>query len=105
MEVVNIDEVIPKDKEFILGGIKYKLPGSLPVKRMLELMRFGQRIDKDENDSEAFEGSIDIISGIVAAKNKDADMNVFVDNMTAEAFAKITEIMYTQDKEEDKQKN
>jgi len=50
MEVVNIDEVIPKDKEFTLAGKTYKLPGSLPVRRMLELMRFSQRLEKDETD-------------------------------------------------------
>lgn len=105
MEVVNIDEVIPKDKEFTLAGKTYKLPGSLPVRRMLELMRFSQRLEKDETDVEAFEGSINTVASIVAIKNKGMDMDAFLDAMTIEAYKSITEIMYTQDKEEDKQKN
>ena len=105
MKIVNIDEILPQDKTFILGHKTYILPGSVPVRRMLNLMRFSQRLTTDNNDADAFEGAVNEVAAIVAIKTPDFDRESLLDAMTPEAYQKIVEILYTQDKPEDEQKN
>lgn len=105
MKIANIDEVLPQDKQFILGGKTYTLPGSVPVRRMLELMRYSQRLAKDTNDAEAFEGAVNTVVSIIAIKNKDVDRDDMLDQLTAEAYQGIVELLYTQDKPEAEEKN
>lgn len=105
MKIVNIDEVLPKDKYFTLDGKTYTMPGSVPVRRMLNLMRYSQRLTADNNDADAFEGAINEVASIVAIKTSDFNREKFMDAMTPEAYQKIVETLYTQDKPEEETKN
>lgn len=105
MKIANIDEVLPPDKFFILAGKTYTLPGSVPVRRMLNLMRYSQRLTDDSADADAFEGAINEVAAIVAIKSPDFDRETLMDAMTPEAYQKIVEILYTQDKPEEETKN
>jgi hypothetical protein len=104
MKIVNIDEILPQDKQFVLGGVTYTLPGSVPVRRMINLMRYGQALTDNPNDSEAFEGAIGQMVEIVAIKNPDIDREKIMDDLTPEAYQKIVELLYTQDKPDDEVK-
>lgn len=105
MKIQNINELLPEDKGFELNGKTYILPGSVPLRKMLKLMKYSQKLEEDATDTEAFEGAIEAVGDIVAIKNPGIDVEKFLDEMVIETYQEIVRKLYTQDKPEDETKN
>lgn len=105
MKIQNITELMPEDKGFELDGKTYILPGSVPLRKMLKLMKYSQLLEEDATNVDAFEGAINAVGDIIAIKNPDVDIEKFLDEMNVVAYQNIVETLYTQDKPEGETKN
>lgn len=68
MDLLNLDAVVFNDKKILFGGVEYVIPGELPLKLMLKIMRCAQEVEKEPNNIDKFEQAVDALADVFALR-------------------------------------
>ena len=76
MEILNLDDIIKEDREVKFNGKTFTVPGDIPVRLSLRLVKLSQEMQKDAHDEAIIERACDIFTEIFRQKEKDFDKSV-----------------------------
>lgn len=97
MDFLNLDEVVPSDRHFRMGGVEYTIPGEIPLRSMLEFSRYGQMLQQKPDDMEALSGSLKSLFELVKQKTENADFDKFCADMTIERFMAVSQFVFNKE--------
>jgi hypothetical protein len=89
VEIYNVDKLVPEDRTLVLGGRELVVPGSLPVRFMLDVLRCSKAVQNDPTDADAVKKSIDVLYGIFSIRTKGLDREWFDDNLSLSTYEAI----------------
>lgn len=77
MEYLDLDALVVEDKRIRLGGHDYTIPGSIPVKNMIQIIKAGQEVQKDSADESAFNGLMRAYHSVFCIRDLGLTFEVF----------------------------
>ena len=94
MKFINLDKLNPDDKEIQLAGKKWVIPGSTPVKIMLDIVKSSQRLADNPNDVEATENALRAMWEVFKIRNSELTFDDFSKMITIEQYIALVNFIY-----------
>ena len=91
MNILNLDKITLQDHEVKLDGNTYKIPGSISLGTMFEMLENQQELEKEETfNVDLFKKSIKTIYDIFAIRQPDLDFNDFAKMLNMDRYTQLT---------------
>lgn len=94
MKLLDLDKLVPENKEVVLGGKMYVLPGALPVGWMLRLMAAGSKLSEEINTVDAMREALDVLAGVLSLSGVKVDVDELAGEITQEQFGALVKFLY-----------
>jgi len=90
----DLDVLVPDKRKIKLSGKEYIIPGSLPVKKMIEALKYGQKIADGDFSGDNIDNFLKVLYDIIVIKNKDITYEEFVNSITLEQSIAFFNFLY-----------
>lgn len=94
MKILNLDEISSDDREVVIGGVKYTIPGDMPVETMLRIMENSHRLQENNMDLSAFRDGLDIMISLFKIRNPKVDVEKIKNDLTMKRYTQLTTFIF-----------
>lgn len=90
----DLDVLVPDERKVKLAGKEYIIPGSLPVKKMIEALKYGQKIADGDFSGDNIDNFLKVLFSILKIKNTNISYEEFVNSITLEQAVAFFNFLY-----------
>ena len=94
MKILNLDEISSDDREITLGGVKYIIPGDMPVEIMLKILENSNKIQQNAMDIDAFRSGLDTMISLFKIRNKNVDVDKIKNDLTMKRYTQLSSFVF-----------
>lgn len=104
MNYINLDSVIPEDRGIEVHGVKYIIPGSIPVRIMLKAIKSSQKVMDDSTNADAIEEAFKALYEIFLIRQPELKYDEFSNSTSFEEYIALVNYIFAGITPEDSKK-